>query len=151
MNSSKKGSNKQSNGSGNTANTSKTSKNSKEAVSDRKKLKVLKTALRDERLAKEEQTIELNAVKIRNQEPERNGKMLRSPSFPPACLRASKCVGVGPAHPCSGELDLDVKFLGLTRCHPMNPDFILRRVRWPHPRLDAVVGGIIILGPSDHS
>jgi len=71
MNSSKKGSNKQSNGSGNTANTSKTSKNSKEAVSDRKKLKVLKTALRDERLAKEEQTIELNAVKIRNQELEK--------------------------------------------------------------------------------
>ena len=71
MNSSKKSSNKQSNGSGNTANTSKTSKNSKEAVSDRKKLKVLKTALRDERLAKEEQTIELNAVKIRNQELEK--------------------------------------------------------------------------------
>jgi len=68
MNSSKKGSNKQSNGSGDTL---KSSKNSKEAASDRKKLKVIKTALREERLVREEQTIELNAVKIRNQELEK--------------------------------------------------------------------------------
>lgn len=51
INSSKKGSNKQSNGSGDTL---KTSTSKKEAASDRKKLKVLKTALREERLAREE-------------------------------------------------------------------------------------------------
>lgn len=64
-NSSFKGSNKHSGGSNDT------SKTKKEAASDRKKLKVLKTALREERLAREEQSIELNAVKIRNLELEK--------------------------------------------------------------------------------
>ena len=40
-------------------------------ASDRKKLKVLKNALREERTAREEQTLEINALKQRNTELEK--------------------------------------------------------------------------------
>jgi hypothetical protein len=56
-------------GSADSAGTAKT-KTGKE-ISDKKKLKVLKNALKEEKMAREEQTIELNLVKKRNNELEK--------------------------------------------------------------------------------